>query len=309
MKPKILLTGKNGQIGKDLEGFLAESSELLALGRKELDLSRSQNIRQAVRDFRPHLIVNAAAYTSVDQAEGDNATAFIVNAQAPTLLAEEARRIGAALIHYSTDYVFDGRKSSPYTEDDSPNPINVYGKTKLAGERGIEGAGGFYLILRTAWVYSTRGRNFLLKILRLAAERDELRVVADQVGAPTSSHVIALATTKIITREWNRCQGVLPFSNWRGIYHMTAAGECSWWQFAKAIVEEVHLSSHCPAWLHAVTDGRPLVVNRISPIATAEYPTPARRPAYSVLSNLRLKQTFELEIPDWRAQLRRLIAG
>jgi len=309
MKPKILLTGKNGQVGAELERVLAASSELLAMGRQELDLSRPECVRTAIRDIRPHLIINAAAYTAVDQAEGNQATAHAVNAEAPVVMAEEAKRIGAALIQYSTDYVFDGRKSSPYIEDDSPNPINVYGKTKLAGEQGIEKVGGLYLIIRTAWVYGTQGKNFLLTILRLGAEREELRIVSDQIGAPTWSHRIALATSKILTEEWKRCQGALPFSTSSGIYHMTAAGQCSWWEFAKAIVEEVQHAPHNAAWLTAATGGRPLIVKRISPITTSDYPTPARRPAYSVLSNLRLKQSFDIQLPDWRAQLHTAISG
>jgi len=308
MKPKILLTGKNGQVGSELERVLAASSELLAMGRQELDLSRPERIRTAIRDVRPQLIVNTAAYTAVDQAEGDEATAHAVNAEAPVVMAEEAKKIGAALIHYSTDYVFDGRKGSPYTEDDPPNPISVYGKTKLAGEQGIEKVGGLYLIFRTAWVYGTRGKNFLLTILRLAAEREELRIVSDQIGAPTWSRAIALATSKIITQEWTRCQGALPFSRCSGIYHMTAAGQSNWWEFAKAIVDDVQHAPHGAAWLRAATSGRPLIVKRISPIATAEYPTPARRPAYSVLSNLRLNQTFDVELPEWRAQLHAAVA-
>jgi len=308
MKPKILLTGKNGQVGSELERVLAASSELLAMGRQELDLSRPERIRTAIREVRPQLIVNTAAYTAVDQAEGDEATARAVNADAPIVMAEEAKKIGAALIHYSTDYVFDGRKGSPYTEGDPPNPISVYGKTKLAGEQGIEKVGGLYLIFRTAWVYSTRGKNFLLTILRLAAEREELRIVSDQIGAPTWSRAIALATSKIIMQEWTRCQGALPFSRCSGIYHMTAAGQSNWWEFAKAIVDDVQHAPHGAAWLRAATSGRPLIVKRISPIATAEYPTPARRPAYSVLSNLRLNQTFDVELPEWRAQLHAAVA-
>lgn len=304
MKPKILLTGKNGQVGTELQRVLADSCELLAMGRQELDLSRPENVRRAIRDFRPHLIVNAAAYTAVDQAEGDEAAARAVNAEAPVVMAEEAKRIGAALIHYSTDYVFDGLKSSPYTEDDPPNPINVYGKTKLAGEQGIENVAGLYLIVRTAWVYGTRGKNFLLTILRLATEREELRIVADQTGAPTWSREIALATTKIITEEWKRCQGASLFSKCSGIYHMTAAGQSNWWEFATAIVEEARCAPHGAAWLRAAISGLPLIVKRISPIATSEYPTPARRPAYSVLSNSRLTRTFSVQLSDWRPALR-----
>jgi dTDP-4-dehydrorhamnose reductase len=219
-------------------------------------------------------------------------------------MAEEAKGIGAVLVHYSTDYVFDGLKTDPYKEDDPTNPINVYGKTKLAGEQGIQNVGGLYLIFRTAWVYGTRGKNFLLTVLRLATQREELRIVADQIGAPTWSREIAQATTKIITQEWERCQGASPFQERSGIYHMTAAGQSNWYEFANAIVEEVRNSPHVAGWLAAATGECPLIVKGISPIATADYLTPARRPAYSVLSNSRLTRTFAVQLSDWRPALR-----
>ncbi|MGB9067323.1 MAG: dTDP-4-dehydrorhamnose reductase [Candidatus Acidiferrales bacterium] len=304
MKPKILLTGRNGQIGAELKRLLADSSDLLALARQDLDLCDSENIRRTIRDFRPHLIINAAAYTGVDQAESDESAARAINAEAPVVIAEEAKQIGAGLIHYSTDYVFDGSKASPYSEDDPANPINVYGKTKLAGERGIQNVDGSYLIFRTAWVYGTRGKNFMLTILRLATTREELRVVADQIGAPTWSREIARATTTIITQEWQSCGGAFPFSKCRGIYHMTAGGQSNWWEFASNIVEQAQHAAHDNAWLTAATGGRPLVVKRISPVATTEYPTPARRPAYSILSNSRLTNVFGVQLSDWRPALR-----
>jgi len=303
MKPRILLTGRNGQVGADLERLLAGSSELLALGHQELDLTSPESIRQVVRRFQPQVIINAAAYTAVDQAESDPATARAVNAEAPAVLAEEAKSVGAALVHYSTDYVFDGLKTDPYQEDDPTNPTSVYGKTKLAGEQAIQNVGGQYLIFRTAWVYSTRGRNFLLTILRLATEREELRIVSDQVGSPTSSRAIALATAKIIQQEWERSGSVLPLGTSSRIYHMTAAGQSNWWEFAKAIVEELQHIRSRPAWVMAATGGRPLMVKLVSPITTSQYPTPARRPTYSVLSNLRLGQTFAVHLRDWRAEL------
>jgi len=309
MKPRILLTGKNGQVGRDLERILAHSSKLLALGRQELDLTSWESIRRVIRHFQPQVIINAAAYTAVDQAESDEAAARAVNSEAPGVMAEEARRIGAALVHYSTDYVFDGLKTDSYKEDDPTNPINVYGKTKLAGEHGIQNVGGLYLIFRTAWVYSTQGRNFLLTILRLAAEREELRIVADQVGAPTWSREIARATAQIILEEWERCRGAVPFSKSSGIYHMTAAGQSTWWEFANAIIEEVGHAPDGVGWITAATNGRPPVVKRISPIATKDYPTAARRPAYSVLSNARLQQIFGIRLRDWRTQLRAAVAN
>jgi dTDP-4-dehydrorhamnose reductase len=304
MKPKILLAGKNGQVGAELERLLGGPSELLAVGHEELDLADPDSIRRAIKAFGPHLIINAAAFTAVDQAEEDSARAHAVNALGPTIIAEEAKQIGAALIHFSTDYVFDGKKNSPYTEDDVPNPINIYGQTKLDGERGIQGAGATHLIFRTSWVYGTRGRNFLLTILRLATQRRELRIVADQMGAPTWSREIALATTKIITEEWERCEANPVFSKCSGIYHMSAAGQTTWWEFAEAIVKEARHSQPHASWLTTALGGRPLIVDRISPITTAEYLTPARRPEYSVLSNECFARTFGMKLPDWRSELR-----
>jgi dTDP-4-dehydrorhamnose reductase len=194
----ILLIGKNGQVGSDLAGLLPRLCKVVALDRTQLDVSKPDDVRRAIRDFRPRLIVNAAAYTAVDKAESDEAMAGAVNADFPGLLAEEARRIDAAVVHYSTDYIFDGLKSTPYDESDPPNPVSVYGKTKLAGEQAIRESGVPHLIFRTAWVYSARGRNFLLTVLRLASQREELRIVCDQIGAPTWSHEIACATTAVL---------------------------------------------------------------------------------------------------------------
>src|SRR6266404_5647552 len=198
MRPVILLTGKNGQIGAELFRFLPQVGEVAAFGHDQLDLSNPSDIHRTIREVQPQLVVNAAAYTAVDQAETDETTAQAVNAQAPGLLAEEAKKIGAVLVHYSTDYVFDGAKKLPYDEADSANPINVYGKTKFAGEQAIRGSSVSHLIFRTSWVYATRGRNFLLTILRLATEREELRIVNDQVGAPTCAFDLAEATTRIL---------------------------------------------------------------------------------------------------------------
>lgn len=212
MKPKILLTGKNGQIGDDLRRILPRLGDVVATDREQLDLSRPADVRKLIRKLHPTLIVNAAAYTAVDQAEKEEALAHTINAEAPAIMAEEAKKIGAALVHYSTDYVFDGAKNSPYDEHDSPNPIGVYGRTKLAGEQSIRGSGVDHLIFRTAWVYSTRGKNFLLTVLHLATEREELRIVDDQIGAPTWSREIASATAKTSSRftneptEWRRGQ-------------------------------------------------------------------------------------------------------
>ncbi len=204
MNHKILLTGKNGQLGDDLRHVLSRLGDVVATDRQQFDLSRPDEIRKKIRELQPTLIVNAAAYTAVDQAEKDEAAARAINSQAPAIMAEEAKKIGAALVHYSTDYVFDGSKNSPYDEDDPPNPISVYGATKLAGEQAIRDSGVDHLIFRTAWVYSTRGKNFLLTILRLATQREELRIVRDQIGAPTWSREIAGATVKTLEQICNR---------------------------------------------------------------------------------------------------------
>jgi dTDP-4-dehydrorhamnose reductase len=301
MKLRILLTGKNGQVGAELATFLPSVGDVAAFDRNELDLSKPEHIRQMIRDVRPSIIVNAAAYTSVDQAEKEEKQTQIINTDAPALMAVEAKRIGAALVHYSTDYVFDGSSRLPYTETDQPSPINVYGKTKLAGEEAIRAVGVPHLIFRTAWVYGTRGRNFLLTILRLATEREELRIVCDQFGAPTWSREIAKATARVLTQLSE--QGQQQVSRVSGTYHMTAAGKTSWFEFAETILEETSRLPQGIPWFETLTKGQPLVTRRVTAITTAEYPTPARRPAFSVLSNSRLKEIFGLELPDWKLQL------
>jgi dTDP-4-dehydrorhamnose reductase len=303
MKPRILLTGKTGQIGAELQFLLSNLGEVIAPDRQQLDLLKPGDIRRAIQTLRPQLIANAAAYTAVDQAESDSATAHAINADAPALMAEEARSVGAVLLHYSTDYVFDGLKQSPYDESDAVNPMNVYGRTKLAGEEGIRASGVPHLIFRTAWVYGTRGRNFLLSILRLATQRTELRVVSDQIGTPTSSRAVASTTSTILTKLCGRGDGRVALVEASGTYHMTAAGETNWCEFAKAILEEAAAISPDAPWFTAATDGRPLLAQRVIPISTDEYPRPAVRPRYSVLSNARLAQTFACALPDWRIQL------
>jgi dTDP-4-dehydrorhamnose reductase len=303
MKPVILLTGKNGQVGGELLRLLPQVGELVAVDRSQMDLSRPDSIRRTIQEVRPQLIVNAAAYTAVDQAETDEASAQIINAEAPGLMAEEAKKIGAALVHYSTDYVFDGSKKTPYDESDPTNPINVYGKTKLAGEEAIRGMGIPHLIFRTAWVYGTRGKNFMLTILRLAAESEELKIVHDQIGAPTCSREIAEATMKVLSHVFEERNGAPSFSRVSGTYHMTAAGETTWYDFANSILEEAACDTKGISWFDAATRGRPLITRRVIPITTAEYPTPASRPLYSVLSNSRLLRTFGLALPEWRMQL------
>jgi len=303
MNLKILLTGKNGQVGSELLHLLPRVGEVFAFDRHQLDLAKSEEIRQVIRGIRPNLIVNAAAYTAVDQAEKEEALARAINADAPGLMAQEAKKIGASIVHYSTDYVFDGLKKSPYEETDPPNPVSVYGKTKLAGEIAIRDSGVPHLIFRTAWVYSTTGRNFLLTILRLASQREELRIVRDQVGAPTWCRDIASATTQILAALAAQGDHLPSLAAFAGSYHMTAGGVATWFDFAQAIVQNASKTSPAPQWLAAATQNRPLLVRDIVPTTTAEYPTPARRPAYSVLSNSLLIRTFGVHLPDWRTSL------
>jgi dTDP-4-dehydrorhamnose reductase len=309
MKPVILLTGKNGQVGAELLHLLPQVGEVVAFGHDQLDLSNPADIRRTIREVRPQLIVNAAAYTAVDQAETDETTAQAVNAHAPGLMAAEAKKIGGALIHYSTDYVFDGTKKAPYDEIDSVNPLNVYGKTKFAGEQAIRDSGVPHLIFRTAWVYARQGRNFVRTILRLATQREELRIVSDQIGAPTCASEVAAATANILTsmRDMNNCGFV--FSEVSGTYHMSAAGQTTWYDFAKTILEKAEATSHIPDWLAAATKERPLIARRLIPISTKEFGSPTHRPVYSILSNSRLIQTFGVALPDWQAQLQRCFAS
>jgi dTDP-4-dehydrorhamnose reductase len=275
---KILLLGRNGQVGWELEQTLAPLGELTALGRAQLDLADVPRLVASVRALQPEAIVNAAAYTAVDRAETEREAAFAVNATAPRVLAEEARRSGALLVHFSTDYVFDGAKASAYVEEDPANPINVYGASKLAGERAIAASGCRHLVLRTSWVYGPRGANFMLTMLRLARERPQLRVVDDQVGAPTSSTAIARATATVLERTL-RSPGLA------GFYHLAAAGETTWCGFARAILARAGFET-------------PVV-----PIRTEEYPTPARRPRNSRLDCSRLRQAFGVALEPWQEAL------
>ena len=300
----ILVTGKDGQVGFELLRSLAGLGQMIAVGRQQMDLSDPDAIRRVVRETKPDLIVNAAAYTAVDRAESEPELAQAVNGTAPGILAEEAKRQGAALIHYSTDYVFDGTKGMPYTEDDKPRPINVYGRTKLAGERAIQSVGGPHLILRTSWIYGARGKNFLLTILRLAREREELSIVNDQLGAPTWSRALAKATCDILKRLGYARPGFgEACAEQGGIYHLSAGGQTSWYGFAAAIL--AHAAS--------ARAGQPeFVLPRIAvlkPIPTEQYPTPARRPRYSVLENAKLRRTFGLSLPDWKANLAECMSG
>ena len=304
MNLKILLTGKNGQVGRELGHYLQRLGEVVALGHADIDLCDTTTVRQLIRRLQPQLIVNAAAYTAVDQAETECDLAHKINAEAPAVLAEEGKKLAAALVHYSTDYVFDGSKDCPYQETDPPSPINAYGKTKLAGEQAIQQIGIPHLILRTSWVYAVRGKNFLLRILRLASENEEVRVVNDQIGAPTWSRAIAAGTAQMLSTAFAMQSETSHLETLGGVYHMTAAGQTTWFGFASAILREgVRALAQSPE-VQSATGGRPLIAHTIVPISSHDYPTPARRPANSVLSNDRLLQTFHLRLPDWRTQLR-----
>ena len=274
---RILLIGPGGQVGSALVRTLAPLGEIRPCNRKDLDLQDSGSIRSKVRSEKPDVVVNAAAYTAVDRAERERESAFKVNAEAVGVLAREAKAAGALLVHFSTDFVFDGEKSAPYVETDVPHPLNVYGQSKLAGERAIESCGCRHLIFRTSWVYAPKGRNFMHAILAAAGTQPELRVVDDQHGAPTSNLDIAAAVARILALPdlADRC----------GLYHLTAAGETSWHGFAKAILESRGIRT-------------PLVA-----IPSAEYPTAARRPKNSRLSNAKLTADFGIALPDWHEGL------
>ena len=285
---KILINGQHGQVSQELQRHLSHLGELVVLGREQLDLAQPEQIRQQVQRIRPDLIINAAAHTAVDQAESEPELAFAINASAPGILAEQALELGVPLIHYSTDYVFDGSKPAPYTEDDAPNPLGVYGKSKLAGEQAISAVQGQHLILRTSWVYSTHGRNFLLTMQRLLQEKPEMRIVADQIGAPTWAGTIARSTLALIERWQAGNAGA-----W-GTYHLTAQGETSWFGFAQAIGEALR------------EQGKPCA--HLLPIPSSAYPTPAARPLNSRLDCSRLQREWGVSQADWQTALRECLA-
>ncbi|MBK1820196.1 dTDP-4-dehydrorhamnose reductase [Burkholderia orbicola] len=282
LEPTILVTGVNGQVGFELLRSLQGLGRVVACDRSMLDLSDLDRVRSVVRELKPSIIVNPAAYTAVDKAETDVDAARRLNAEVPRAFAEEAARLGAALVHYSTDYVFDGTKEGAYVETDATNPQNVYGLTKLEGEQAIAATGCAHLILRTSWVYGRRGKNFLLTMLKLGSERPELRVVADQVGAPTWSKTIATATAHIVAQalaaddaDW--------WAQRSGVYHFTSAGATSWHGFAEAIFAQA-MGERAP---------------RVLPIPASDYPVPAKRPSNSRLSHDKLTEAFGLRLPDW----------
>ena len=279
---KILVTGKTGQVGYELTRSLQGLGEIVAVDIAEMDLTKPDAVRDMIRTVKPNLIVNPAAYTAVDAAESDRDTAFAVNRDGPAALAEACARIGAPLIHYSTDYVYDGGKTGAYVEEDAPNPLNVYGKTKLAGEEAVRNAGIPHLIFRTSWVYGMRGKNFLLTVLRLAQERSELRIVADQHGAPTWCRTLADVTAHVVARMGAAPDQAAWWERHAGLYHLTAQGQTTWHGFTEAIVRQASMPK------------KPNVVA----IATSDYPAPAHRPVNSVLSCGKLIDTF-CTLPKW----------
>ncbi len=294
---KVLLVGRRGQLGWELQRTLAPLGELHCVGRPELDLTSTEAIRNVVRSARPHIIVNAAAFTDVNGAESNVETAHAINGVAPGVLATELRQVGGRLlVHYSTDYVFDGSSRRPYKEDDVVSPLNTYGRTKLEGERAIAQAGTPHLIFRTEWVYAGRGKNFLLTILRLAREGKPLRIIGDQVGSPTWARMLAEATALALMRV-----DAIGIEEASGIYHMTASGETNWCEFARHILTEVsRVNEAARDWCRKGLD-------KLQRISTAEYPTPAERPAYSVLSTDKLAKTFNIHMPHWEGQLRQCV--
>ena len=292
---KILLTGRNGQVGFELQRSLAPLGELVALDRTSCDLADAEALRTLIRSVRPDVIVNAAAYTSVDRAESEAAIAAAVNARAPGIIGEEAARLGACVVHFSTDYVFDGTKSSPYVETDATDPRSIYGRTKRDGELALEASGARQLVFRASWVVGVHGANFAKTILRLASERDSLGVVADQFGVPTPAPLLAEVTGELLGRLAQAGPAGFPF----GLYHLVPGGETSWHQYA------------CFVLAQAQAAGRPLRVTaeRVRSLTTAEYPTAARRPSNSRLDTGRIRAAFGLDLPHWQAAIRPVLQG
>jgi dTDP-4-dehydrorhamnose reductase len=287
--PRILLIGKIGQVGWELRRTLAPMGRITCVDFPEIDLTKGDSIRQWVRETRPNIVINAAAYTAVDKAESEPDKAMSINGVAPGILAEEAKQSGALLVHYSTDYVFDGAKTTPYVETDSPNPLGAYGRSKLAGDEAVRAVGGAHLIFRLCWVYGARGQNFMLTMMRLAREREELRVVGDQIGCPTWSRMIAEATAQAVKQAVSAPDP----DALTGTYHLASSGTTSWHGFAEAIVKLM------PA------EGRRCA--RVEAISTTEYPTPTKRPAYSVLACDKLEHAFGLRLPHWEESLKQVL--
>jgi dTDP-4-dehydrorhamnose reductase len=283
---KLVILGANGQVGYELQRSLLPLGEVIALDRAQADLTQLEKLKQTLIDLKPDVIVNAAAYTVVDKAEEEPELAMLINGEAPGVIAEAAKQLDALLIHYSTDYVFNGAKTEPYTEEDTPNPINVYGRTKLAGEQAIKNIGGNYLILRTSWVYSKHGNNFLKTILRLSKEREELSIVADQFGVPNWARNVADATSHVIVKIQHKRNN----NNFTSaLYHFSARGKTTWYGFASAIIERTKLID---------TIGN-LKIEKVLPITTDEYPLPAPRPKYSQLDSSLISTRFGVRLPEW----------
>ncbi len=282
---KILVLGRGGQVGWELRHRLACVGEVIGVDFPEVDFCSADSIRETVRAVAPSVMVNAAAYTAVDKAESETDLAMAINGTAPGVLAEEAKRLGCVLVHYSTDYVFDGTKQGSYVERDAPHPLNVYGSSKLAGDGAIQAVGGDFVILRTSWVYGARGNNFLLTMLRLAREKAELQIVDDQIGSPTTSECIAQATADILAQVLAPAGGGLEGRS--GIYNLTCAGETSWFGFAREFLSE-RSGSATP---------------KLIPIKTSEFPRPAKRPANSRLLCRRVEEAFGVRMPDWKVAL------
>jgi dTDP-4-dehydrorhamnose reductase len=287
--PRILLIGKIGQVGWELRRTLAPMGDITCVDFPDIDLTSGDSIRQWVRETRPDIVLNAAAYTAVDKAESEPDRAMKINGVAPGILAEEAKKLGALLVHYSTDYVFDGAKTVPYVETDPPNPLGVYGRSKLAGDEAVRAIGGAHLIFRLCWVYGARGQNFMLTMMRLAREREKLRVVSDQTGCPTWSRMIA-ETTALALKQAVAARDLGALT---GTYHLASSGVTSWQGFAQAIINLM------PA------EGKKCSV--VEAISTSEYPTPAKRPAYSVLDCDKLQRAFGLRLPHWEASLKQVL--
>jgi dTDP-4-dehydrorhamnose reductase len=297
---RILITGASGQVGEALTRTLAPLGDIFAPQRQNLDLSDAKSIRKIMREYRPRWVVNAAAHTAVDKAESESELAFAINAAAPEIIAEEARGVGAVVVHYSTDYVFDGTKSSPYVESDATGPLNIYGRSKLAGEMALSASGVPYLVIRTSWVYGATGKNFLLSILRLAREREHLKIVADQHGAPTWSFELARMTEHVIGHverlaaeaKCSLAEAALPLS---GTYHASGAGQTTWHGFAVQAIAELQKLE---------PDTKLATVEAIS---TAEYPTPAKRPTNSLLDCSKLERVFGWRMPEWQKSVTQVI--
>lgn len=290
---KILLLGKNGQVGWELQRALAPLGNLIALDRHAQDglcgdLTDLDGLRNTLLSLRPDVVVNAAAYTAVDKAESEGALAMRINAEAPQVLAETMAKLGGWLVHYSTDYVFNGSGTQPWREEDATGPLNVYGHSKLAGEQAIQNSGCNHLIFRTSWVYGARGNNFAKTMLRLAAEREQLKVIADQFGAPTGAELLADITAHAIRKA-------ISHPEVSGLYHLAAAGEASWHGFASFVIAQARAT------------GKPLAVQSIEAIETSAYPAPAQRPLNSRLDCQKLRDTFGLDLPDWQGGVTRML--